>query len=156
MTAAEREQYREQMQSATTDQEWARLRAEHQEQMQTRALERGVSLPAPPYGQHLLTVREQERYRERLENARNEQARIALRAEHQQAMRARARELGVELPSPLYGQQLMTDQEQAQLRDRLRAAATEQERRRLQDEHREQMQERAREHRIPLDELEGD
>ena len=69
-------------------------------------------------------------------------------------MMARAGEQGVDLPAPLYGQQLMTDQEREQLRERLREAATEQERERLRAQHREQMQERARENQIPLSELE--
>jgi hypothetical protein len=37
MTAEEREQYRQRLRSVQTDQEWARLRADHQEQMRARA-----------------------------------------------------------------------------------------------------------------------
>jgi hypothetical protein len=71
-------------------------------------------------------------------------------------VQARARELGVELPARLCGQQLMTDTEQERFREQLRAATTEQERQRLQDQHRAAMQQRAREHQIPVDELEAD
>jgi hypothetical protein len=153
MSTAEREQYRQRLEAVQTDQEWARLRAEHQEQMQTRARTQNATLEAPLYGQYLLTTQEQARHREQLRTAQNEQARIALRAENQEMVRNRARELGVDAPAQLYGQQLMTEQEQQQLRQRLQAAS-DQERQRLQNEHRTQMQARAREHQIPLDELE--
>ena len=114
-----------------------------------------ADLAPPVYGQYLLTAREQARYRSQLERARTEQARIALRAENQDMVRNRARELGVDLPAPVYGQQLMTEQEQAQYRERLRTAANAQERERLQNEHRERMRERAREHQVALDALEN-
>ena len=155
MTQQELDQYRERLGAVTTDREWARIRAEHQEQMQARARERNVDLAPPIYGQYLLTTREQERYRTQLQRARTEQARVALRTENQETVRNRARELGVDLPAPVYGQQLMTEQEQAQYRERLRVAANEQERERLQNEHRQQMQERARQNQVALDELEN-
>lgn len=154
MSSAEREQYRQRLQAVQTDQEWAQLRAQHQEQMQTRARTQNAALEPPIYGQHLLTTQEQARYREQLRTAQNEQARIAVRAENQEMVRTRARELGVEAPAQLYGQQLMTEQEQQQLRQRLQAATSDQERQRLQAEHRTQMQARAREHQVPVDELE--
>ena len=155
MTAQELDQYRERLRAAATDREWAQIRAEHQMQMQARARERSADLAPPVYGQYLLTAREQARYRSQLERARTEQARIALRAENQDMVRNRARELGVDLPAPVYGQQLMTEQEQAQYRERLRTAANAQERERLQNEHRERMRERAREHQVALDALEN-
>jgi hypothetical protein len=98
MTAQERDQYRQRLQSANSDQEWARLRAAHEEQMHTRAAQRGVNLPAPVYGQYMLTAQETERYRRRLENARDEQARAQVRAEHEEMVRTRAQELGLEAP----------------------------------------------------------
>jgi hypothetical protein len=155
MTQQELEQYRARLRAVTTDREWARIRAEHEEQMQVRARGRGVDLTPPAYGQYLLTAREQERYRSQLQRARTEQARFALRKENQETVRNRARELGVDLPAPVYGQHLMTDQEQAQYRERLRVAANEQERERLRNEHRQQMQERARQNNVALDELEN-
>ena len=154
MSAAEHEQYRQRLQAVQTDQEWARLRAQHQEEMQVRARTQNATLEPPIYGQYMLTTQEQARYREQLRAAQNEQARIALRTEQQQMVHNRARELGVDAPSQLYGQQLMTEQEQEQLRQRMQTATSDQERQRIQSEHRSQMQERAREHQVPLDELE--
>lgn len=154
MSTAEREQYRQRLQAVRTDQEWAQLRAQHEEQMQTRARTKNATLDPPIYGQYMLTKEEQARYRERLHTAQNEQARIAVRAENQEMVRNRARELGMDAPAPLYGQQMMTEQEQQQLRQRLQAAANDQERQQLQNEHRTQMQERAREHQVPVEELE--
>jgi hypothetical protein len=154
MSTAEREQYRQRLQAVQTDPEWAQLRAQHQEQMQARARTQNATLDPPIYGQHMLTTQEQARYREQLRTAQNEQARIAVRAENQEMVRNRARELGVDAPAQLYGQQLMTEQEQQQLRQRLQTAANDQERQRLQNEHRTQMQARAREHQVPVDDLE--
>lgn len=156
MTEQERAEHRARLQNASSDEEWARIRAEHQEQMQARARAQGIDLPPPMYGEFLMTARERERYQERIRQAPNEQARVALRSEHQQAMRARARELGLDLPEPLYGQGLMRAEEQQQFRDRLRAATTEEERAQLRAEHRTLMQERARQLRVPLDDDESD
>jgi len=48
MTQQERNQYRARMQAAKTEQDRERIRKEHHEQMQVRAKERGVTLPAEP------------------------------------------------------------------------------------------------------------
>lgn len=48
MTEQERNQYRNQMRAAKTDEERAQIRAEHHERMQARAQERGVTLPDDP------------------------------------------------------------------------------------------------------------
>lgn len=48
MTEQERDQYRNRMHSAETVQERDRIRAEHHEQMQQRATERGMTLPDEP------------------------------------------------------------------------------------------------------------
>jgi hypothetical protein len=155
MTAQEREQYRERLQAAQTDQQWAQIRAQHEDQMQARAEQRGVDLPAPIYGQFMMTAREQERYRERVESARNERRQAHIRAEYQERMRSRARQLGVDLPAQIYGQQLMSEEEQARYRRQLQAMSSEAERERFAAQHRGQMQARAREYRVPLDELEA-
>jgi hypothetical protein len=154
MSTTEREQYRQRLQSAKTDQQWARLRMQHQEQMQARARTQNATVEPPIYGQYMLTTQEQTRYRDQLRSAQNEQARIRLREQQQSMVRERARALGVPAPEPIYGQQLMTEQEQQQYRNRLQAAANEQERARIQNEHRTQMQQRAREHQVPADDLE--
>lgn len=50
----------------------------------------------------------------------------------------------------IYGYQLMTERERSEYRDRMRSAATDQDRERLRSEHHEQMQERARERGVSL------
>lgn len=48
MTAKERNEYRSRIRSAKTAQEREKIRAEHHEQMQARAKERGVTIPDEP------------------------------------------------------------------------------------------------------------
>lgn len=48
MTAEERNEYRERMRAAKTEQEREQIRNEHHQQMQARAKERGVTLPPEP------------------------------------------------------------------------------------------------------------
>lgn len=48
MTQEEREQFREKMRAAKTNEEKERIRKEHHEQMKARAMERGVNLPDEP------------------------------------------------------------------------------------------------------------
>ena len=50
----------------------------------------------------------------------------------------------------IYGYQLMTERERSEYRERMRTAATEQERQQLRNAHHEQMQERARERGVIL------
>jgi hypothetical protein len=153
MTPQELSQYKDRLRNAKTDAEWARIRARHEEQMQARARQSGGSLQAPVYGQFMMTAREQQRYRQRVESARNLRRQAKIRAQNQSAMQQRAKRLGVQLPPPVYGQQLMTAEEQARYRARLQSMSNEAGRQQLMAEHREQMQARARENRIPLDEL---
>jgi hypothetical protein len=51
---------------------------------------------------------------------------------------------------PIYGSQLMTEQERAEYRDRMRAATSEQEREQIRQEHHARMQERAEERGVML------
>ena len=95
MSAEERNQYRNRLRELATDRDWVRFRAEHQERMMARARERGADLPAPLYGQQLMTDRECVQMRERLERAASEQERERIRAEHRTTMQERARQLGV-------------------------------------------------------------
>ncbi len=105
------------------------------------------------YGAQLMTRKELSAYRSKLATKNTVREWAQFRAQHQTQMMARARERGVQLPAPVYGQQLMTHQEREQLQTRLQNAATEQERERIRAEHRNQMQERAREYQIPLTDL---
>jgi hypothetical protein len=92
MTRQERREYRNRIGEMETVQEWARYRAEHQERMMARAEEQGVDLPAPFYGQQLMTDQEREQLRERLREAASEQERERIRSEHREQMRERAQE----------------------------------------------------------------
>jgi hypothetical protein len=105
------------------------------------------------FGSELMTRGERNEYRERIAAMTSVQEWARFKAEHQTDMLARARERGVDLPRPLYGQQLMTDQEREQLQQRLNAAGTEQARRQIEAEHRELVQQRARAYGIPLSAL---
>jgi hypothetical protein len=153
MSALERSQYRERLRLLRDDSAWARMQARHQDEMRVRARQRGVELPPPVYGQHLMTSREQAQHREQLANATSERARAELRARQISAVQARARQIRESLPAPFYGQQLMTDVERERLAERLRAIATERERERIRAEHREAMQARARQYQVPIEDL---
>lgn len=100
-----------------------------------------------------MTRKELREYRNQLATKNTVREWAQFRAQHQEQMMSRARERGVQLPAPFYGQQLMTHQEREQLQQRLQNAANEQERERIREQHRNQMQERAREYQIPLSEL---
>lgn len=50
------------------------------------------------YGSQLMTARERMEYRQRMQSARTEAERLAIRNEHHERMRARAQEMGVTLP----------------------------------------------------------
>jgi hypothetical protein len=92
MSREERQEYRSRLEGMQNVQQWARFRAEHQRSMQERARRDGATLPPPFYGQHLMTDREREQLRERLENASSEQERQRIMAQHREQMQARARE----------------------------------------------------------------
>lgn len=102
------------------------------------------------YGAELMTRKELREYRNQLATKNTVREWAQFLAQHQEQMTARARQRGVQLPAPFYAQELMTHQEREQLQQRLQSAASDQERARIQEEHREQMQERAREYGIPL------
>jgi hypothetical protein len=91
MSWRERREYRARIREMGSVAEWARFRAQHQEQMTARARDQGTEVPPPFYGQQLMTDQERLRLRERLENATTEQERERIRNEHRDEMRARAR-----------------------------------------------------------------
>lgn len=97
MTRRERDEYRDRIETMASVREWAQFRSEHQAQMVARASERGANLPAPYYGQQLMTDRERERMREQLQSATSEQVRQQVLAEHRELMQQRARENGIPL-----------------------------------------------------------
>ena len=144
---ADRDQDRDRDRDQDRDQDRDRdpLYAQDRDNLNSRAI----------YGSELMTRTERREYRDRIGAMTNVQEWARYRAEHQVRMLARARERGVDLPAPLYGQQLMTDQERERLQERLQAAVNAQERQRIEAQNRTEMQERAREYQIPLSELGG-
>jgi chorismate mutase len=52
------------------------------------------------YGSSLMTEEERNQYQKRLGEAKSEEEKARIRAEHQEQMRERARQEGVELPEP--------------------------------------------------------
>jgi len=95
MTAEERERYRQQLNSAQSDREWSRMRAEHQREMQARAKSQGRPMDPPVFGEHMMTAEERNRYTQRMQAATGDQEKARIREEHQQSMMKRAEELGI-------------------------------------------------------------
>jgi hypothetical protein len=95
MTAEEREQYRQQLNSAQSDREWSRMRAEHQREMQARARAQGRPMDPPLFGEHMMTAEERNRYTQRMQAATTDEEKARIREEHQQSMMKRAEELGI-------------------------------------------------------------
>jgi hypothetical protein len=98
MSAEERDQYRDRLRTANSDREWAKIRAEHEQEMQSRARAQGVDLEPPLYGQHMMTMEERSRYQIRMQDAKGEADREMIRNEHHKFIQERARELGMSAP----------------------------------------------------------
>ena len=99
MSRQERNEFRQRLNAASTDKEWAQIRAEHQTMIQERARSQGKTLAPPIFGQHMMTIEEQRRYNKRLQAAESDTERDRIREEHRELMRERAREMGVDQPS---------------------------------------------------------
>ena len=108
MSAEERNQYREQLRLTESDPKArTKFMAEHQEKMQARAKAQGVALGDPAfaakqgngiYGNELMSVQERNQYREQLRLTESDpQARTQFKAQHQEKMQARAKEMGVDI-----------------------------------------------------------
>lgn len=107
MTAEERDQHRERMRAATTEQERTRIRSEHRKRMQARAQKRNVPLPdaAAPAGagrsvrgRDLMTPEERKRHREEMRTKATPEEREKARKEKHEEMKERAKKKGVTLP----------------------------------------------------------
>jgi preprotein translocase subunit SecD len=95
MSAEERERYRERLENAGSDREWSQIRAEHQREMQARAMAQGRQLDPPIFGEHMMTMEERNRYTQRMQAATTDAERARIQQEHQQQMMQRAQELGI-------------------------------------------------------------
>jgi hypothetical protein len=100
MSAEERERYKDRLQQAQSDREWAQIRAEHQEEIRRRAEEMGKPIDPPIYGQHMMSAEERARYTQRMQDAAGAAEREQIQKEHREFIRDRARELGLEPPAP--------------------------------------------------------
>lgn len=97
------------------------------------------------YGHEMMTAEERERYRQQLDNAASDREWSQLRAEHQREMQARARAQGRQLDPPVFGQHMMTMEEQKRYTDRMQAAKNDEEKARIRQEHQQMMMQRASE-----------
>lgn len=125
MTAQERENFRQQMQQATTAEERQKVREAHRAALEQRAKEQGVTLAGPrggsygpgaggpghgrgpgagpradgPYS-HLFSAEERDRFRDQMRSAQTVEERQQLRDEHRGLAETRAKEKGITLPQP--------------------------------------------------------
>ncbi len=172
LTEQEQAAYRARIRSAKTAQEAETIRAEHYELMKARAKEKGIALPEQRpragtdtmFGAQLMTEEERAAYRARLRKAKTKESTETLQAEHHEELQARAAQKGVALPQTkpaaadsghgvvgtIFGEPLMTEEEQSAFRARLRGAKTQEERERIRAEHRAQLQARARDKGVAL------
>jgi len=97
------------------------------------------------YGHEMMTAEERERYRERLSSAGSDREWSQIRAEHQREMQARAKAQGRQLDPPIFGEHMMTMEERNRYTQRMQAVKTDAERARIQQEHQQQMMQRAEE-----------
>ena len=101
MSEGERKQYRKQLGDADSEQARERFQVQHEHRMQQRALQQGVDLvppgQGPIYGGELMSVQERNQFREQLRHAQSEEEREALKAQHREQMRHRAKALQLDI-----------------------------------------------------------
>jgi hypothetical protein len=111
-TQEERDKFRQQMQSATTPEERQKLQEQQRALAETRAKEKGITLPPP--GMHagrgghgdarretynqLFTQQERDAFRTQMHAAQTPEERQKLRAEHRALAESRAKDKGITLP----------------------------------------------------------
>jgi hypothetical protein len=100
------------------------------------------------YGSALMSGGELHHYRNQLTKMETQQDRERFQVQHEEMMQERAQKQGTDLvppgQGPIYGGELMTVQERNQYREQLRHMDSEEERAKLQAQHREQMELRAK------------
>lgn len=110
----------------------------------SRSMSGGPTNNEDIYGSQLMTAEERNRYRETLNQAANDAERTRIREEHQRTMQARAKSQGADIDPPVYGQHMMTVEERQRFTRRVQDAANEGEREMIRNEHRQFIQQRAR------------
>ncbi len=171
MTEEERATFRNQMQTATTEEERQQIRLQHREQMLERAKAQGVTLPEPPvvapgeqpvFGGRMMTNQEQMQFRTQMHNAATDEERQQIRLQHRERMLERAKAQGVTLSDPpaitpgdevIFGGQMMTMEERLQFRTQMQNATSEEERQQIRLQHHERMLERAKAQGITLPDM---
>jgi hypothetical protein len=113
--------------------------------------------PQRPYANPLMTPAERDAYRKQMQEATTPEERTKIRDAHRAEMQKRAEAEGITLQGRggeprLYGADLMTPEERNAYIEKLRDAKTPEERLKLRDEHRAEMQNRAREKGVSLPE----
>ncbi len=101
MTPAERDQYREALGKANTQEARQEFQAQHEEMMQQRAMQQGQDLvppgQGPIYGGEFMSVQERNEYREQLRLFDSDAERQQFQAQHREQMSERARALNLEI-----------------------------------------------------------
>ena len=113
-----------------------------------------------PYANALMTQEERDAYRKQMQDAKTPEERTKIRNAHRAEMQKRAEAQGLTLQGRsgqprMYGSDLMTPQEREAYLEKLRSAKTQDERLKLRDEHRAEMQKRAKEQGVTLPEPRG-
>ncbi len=110
------------------------------------------------YGHEFMSPAEFDQYRKELGSENTEQVRSTNQAQHEHTMQKRALEQGKDLvppgQGPIYGGELMSVQERNEYREQLRLADSDEKRLQLEAQHKEQMQVRARELNLEVEEAE--
>ena len=101
MNQAECDQYRKELGNANAQQSGAQYQAQHEQEMQKRALHQGQDLvppgQGPVYGGEFMSVQERNQYREQLRLIDSDQQREQFRAQHRERINQRAKALGLDV-----------------------------------------------------------
>lgn len=126
MTQQERDNFRKEMEQATTAEERQKVRDAHRALLEQRARDKGVTLAGPGYGRgpgggpgygrgpgygpradgpysQLFTQAERDQFRDQMRAAQTAEERQTLRDQHRALAEARAKEKGITLPQPGQG-----------------------------------------------------
>jgi hypothetical protein len=145
MTERERTHYREQLQTASSEQQRNQIRLQHQKEIQSRELNKEEyedGMGEIIYGAWHMTEQERKRYRDQVQNANSEQDRNNIIKQHQKKMQLRERSMEQYkdgMGGTIYGGWHMTEQERRRYREQLKAATSEQQRNEIRMQHRKEI-----------------
>jgi hypothetical protein len=116
--------------------------------------------PKRPYANQLMTQEERDAFRKQMQDAKTPEERTKIRDAQRAEMQKRAAAQGIPLEGRggqprLYGAELMTPEERNAYIEKMQSAKTPEERLKLRDEHRAEMQKRAKEKGVTLPEPPG-